>query len=241
MSILNGISGKLSEPDYEELLKTVYASEQKRQREKKRRLLVPLLLILLAGIFALLVRSVLPVAIALGAAFLIWKFHYVNIRQLAQLSVIKRRVNFALYFRVLVPIAEQTSFNDALKQALKQNPEIPIRDDVYRLADRMIEQPNDIKVFWEFGERAGAGSDQARTLCTALFEFQQNTQDSDVLRNLARMASNELFRNRKKIREMRIARFNYLAFAVFLGMLIPFSGSLVSYLSNFGKIMAFHG
>lgn len=241
MSILNWFSGKLSEPDYEELLKTVYASEQGRQRERNRRLLVPLLLILLAGFFALIMRSVLPVIIALGVAFLIWKLHYVNIRQLAQLSVIKRRVNFALYFRVLAPIAEQTSFTNALEQALKQNPEIPIRDDVHRLVDRMIEQPNDIKVFWKFGEHAGAGSDQARTLCTALFEFQQNTKDPKVLRNLAKIASDELFRNRKKIREMRIAKFNYLAFAIFLGMLIPFSGSLVSYLSNFSKIMAFHG
>ncbi|MDD9150438.1 MULTISPECIES: hypothetical protein [unclassified Sporolactobacillus] len=241
MKVLNWLSGKLSEPDYEELLKTVYATEKGRQRERGRRLLVPLLLFLLAVLFALIVRSVLPAVIALGVAFLIWKFHYVNIRQLAQLSIIKRRVNFALYFRVLVPIAEQTSFTDALEQALKQNPEIPIADDVHRLIGRMIEQPDDIKVFWEFGERAGAGSDQARTLCTALFEFQQNTKDPDVLRNLAKMASDELFRNRKKIREMRIARFNYLAFAIFLGMLIPFSGSLISYLSNFGKIMTFHG
>lgn len=241
MRVLNWLSKKLSEPDYEALLQMIYPAQRARQKEYTRRLLVPLLLALITVIFAGVVRSVLPAVIGLAVAWVIWKAHYFNSRQLAQLVTIKRRVNFFLYFRVLVPITEHTSFTDALEQALKQNPEIPIADAIHRLIARLSQHPDDIHVFWDFGEEAGAGSDAARTLCTALFEFQQNTNDPTVLRQLAKMASDGLFRNRKKIREMKIARFAYLAFAVFLGMLIPFSGSLVSFLMNFSKVMTFHG
>jgi hypothetical protein len=197
---------KFCERDYISMLETVYPEDKIRERWKEilNRFMTPTVLFVIIALFSILSHSSwMYLIFGLVVSYLIWKAHYINIKQMSKLTLLKKRVSFTSFMRVLPPIVEEgdMSFIKSVKQALSEDPDTPIREEIQNFISELTRRPNDSEVFVEFADKA-SGLDSADTLCSTLYEFYQHTSDPEIINSLTKTASDELFRGREKIKKL---------------------------------------
>ncbi|PFD12263.1 hypothetical protein CN269_30580, partial [Bacillus thuringiensis] len=92
-------------------------------------------------------------------------------------------------------------------------------------------KPNDIQPFTDYAMRS-SGSDMSINIMQTIYDFQQNSSDTNVINELGQMASTELQRSIDEIIAFKLKRFNFFPTKIVMSsfiLVVGFAAAVLVY------------
>lgn len=194
-------------------------------RVQKKRIFLSLLIFIVFIALASMIHSFVFFILSPFIAFGAWMLSAEEIRRSYHRFQFKRQYDYNKFREKLLPLlhGRRNNLYSNLQELLAEQPNGRVKDALSRFLIRLNEQPNQVTPFLQFADEA-SGTDEARTFMQTLFDFQQNTDDMDILDALSLQASEELFRGIDDISQIKLNRIMLFPSLFTMSVLIPILG-----------------
>ena len=159
----------------------------------------------------------------IGVGFLIYKMKFGSIKGMYRQWRFERELAFSRFVRLLIPYLKQSggavSLYTVFNKMLERMDNEADRNSLYMLMGEMSSRPGDIRPFYDFAERS-SGSDMAYLIMSTVYDFQQSTQDTSVIDELGKMASDYMMTSIDEIIAFKIRRFGMFPTKIVLSSFI---------------------
>ncbi|MGL4730916.1 MAG: hypothetical protein ACRCW0_04955 [Clostridium sp.] len=128
--------------------------------------------------------------------------HYKN-------ELFKKELDFSKFTRMLIPylLQSNSTLYGVFNKMLNRLNDGFVKNCLENIIIDMNDEPNSEKPFKEFALKS-SGTNESVLFMTTLYDYQQNTDDSSVITELGRMASEQLFNGIDNIIEYKLNKFN---------------------------------
>jgi len=143
-------------------------------------------------------------------SLMIYIMRYSSVKKMYAQWKFEREMAFSRFIRLLIPYLKQSGGNVSLyttftKMLERMDDEADQRS-LYMLMGEMSSRPGDRRPFLDFAERS-SGSDMSYLIMSTIYDFQQSTQDTSVIDELGKMASDQMMTAIDEIIAAKIKRF----------------------------------
>lgn len=206
-----------------------YTNEGYKEFQKKR--LIKSSLVLALFLILAFVKSMYFIPIGIVIFFGLFKMEYISLKNKVKKLKFNKQLAFSKFSRMIIPYLMQ---GDATLYAVFQKmnrrlEEGAVKKNLQRLMINMLENPNDIEPFKKFAIES-SGTDSAVLFMSTLFDYQQNTNDTNVIAELGRMSSEELFETVDEIVSYKLRKFSMFPTKLTMGSFLIILGYAVSIL-----------
>ncbi|UYX55856.1 hypothetical protein M3Y14_32010 (plasmid) [Bacillus thuringiensis] len=150
--------------------------------------------------------------LAIGLPVYMYRSRYTHVMKMYNAFKFERHLNFSKFTRLLIPYLKESGGSASLYQVFRKilnRMENPVdKNSLAKLMSEMTDKPNDIQPFTDYAMRS-SGSDMSVNIMTTIYDFQQNSSDTNVINELGQMASAELQRAIDEIIAFKLKRFNF--------------------------------
>lgn len=192
-------------------------------KSQKKRLLISIIAATLPILILGTDQSYSYIASVILAVYM-WKSPYSSLKRKFNEQAFKRELDFWRFIRMVIPfLASSQSLYSIFGEQLKMmNDESPgsVKTNLRRLMREMTDSPQDVEPFITFAEKC-SGSDRAVLTMSAIYDKSEFSDDMSIVEELGEIATNELFKRRSMITNMKLKRLNKASYVmVFSSMLI---------------------
>ena len=198
---------KIAESDLAVTLDEMGYDESYLIKWQKKRLIKALAVVLASAFFSAFFFSwILPIGI--GLAVFVWLSEYKRVKKVYFRFKFEKNLAFARFMRMLIPYLLQTGATvyGAFNSMLNRLDDGHVKDALRRLLIEMNQEPNSEMPFRRFAMDA-SGTDQAILFMTTLYDYQQSSNDTSIIRELGKMATEQLFEGINEIVEFKLKKF----------------------------------
>ncbi|EJQ20160.1 hypothetical protein CN266_04750 [Bacillus cereus] len=150
--------------------------------------------------------------LAFGLPFFFYRSKYTHVVKTYNAFKFERHLNFSKFTRLLIPYlkesGESTSLYQVFRKILNRMDNPVDKNSLAKLMSEMTDKPNDIQPFTDYA-MSSSGSDMSINIMQTIYDFQQNSSDTNVINELGQMASAELQRAIDEIIAFKLRRFNF--------------------------------
>ncbi|MCU4851724.1 hypothetical protein OCD08_19715 [Bacillus paranthracis] len=201
----------LAEEDLYSMLEEMGNTKQMIDKFQKKRFIQAFVM----GVFGLLLGlffSSWCYLVALGLPFFLYRSKYTHVTKMYNAFKFERHLNFSKFTRLLIPYLKESDGSTSLYQVFRKilnRMENPVdKNSLAKLMSEMTDKPNDIQPFTDYAMRS-SGSDMSINIMQTIYDFQQNSSDTNVINELGQMTSAELQRAIDEIIAFKLKRFNF--------------------------------
>lgn len=227
---------KLVEHDLIKMLEEMHYDEKKIVKFQQGRFLKSALGLLL-GVM-LIAYHYLFVLGGVGIAVYLWWTSYKKLKSSYTFFLFKKQMAFAQFSRTLIPylLLPNATLYSVLNKMLHRVEDEHMKACLERFVIEMNDQPHAEEPFVSFAKDAG-GTDGAQLFMTTLYDYQQNSDDTSVINELGKMASEELFEGVDQIVAFKLGRFRMFSFRLLINVFFVIFGYMAAmYLYYFQQI-----
>ncbi|MGQ9024174.1 MULTISPECIES: hypothetical protein [Bacillus] len=221
-----------AEPDlYEMVLKMGYT--EKHFLSFQRRRFFKSCLITLAAVPPGLLINKLWFLFMIVLFFYVWFTDYKKARKEYQFFLFKKQLVFAKFMRIVLPYLKDRTNNvySILKNIVRRiddvvdnkPDELELKKSLEKLLFDIRMYPGSIEPYKRFAIESG-GTDSAVSFMTILYDYEQQATDEQVINELGKKASNELFDGIDEIVRIKLNRFAFFPTKITLAQFIIFIG-----------------
>lgn len=230
----NRYNRMLAEEDLYSMLEEMGNTKRMIDKFQKRRMIQTAL----AGFFGLLLGLFLSkwcYLLAIGLPFFLYRSKYTHVIKVYNAFKFERHLNFSKFTRLLIPYLKEADGSVSLYQVFRKilnRMENPVdKNSLARLMSEMTDKPNDIQPFTDYAMRS-SGSDMSINIMQTIYDFQQNSSDTNVINELGQMASTELQRSIDEIIAFKLKRFNFFPTKIVMSsfiLVVGFAAAVLVY------------
>ncbi|SEG78279.1 hypothetical protein [Bacillus sp. ok061] len=178
---------------------------------QKKRIKQSLLMVVI-GFFMGLFLSKWCYLLAVGLPFFFYRSKYNHVMKMYHAFKFERHLSFIKFMRLLIPYLKEseggTSLYQILRKILKRTENPVDVNSIAKFMSELTDKPNDIQPFTDFAMRS-SGTDMSVLFMQTIYDFQQNSYDTNVIDELGKIASAELQRAVNEIVEFKLKRFSF--------------------------------
>ncbi|MEC3299207.1 hypothetical protein P9006_32215, partial [Bacillus thuringiensis] len=142
----------------------------------------------------------------------LYRSKYTHVTKVYSAFKFERHLNFSKFTRLLIPYLKEAGESVSLYQVFRKilnRMEKPVdKNSLAKLMSEMTDKPDDIQPFTDYAMRS-SGSDMSINFMQTVYDFQQNSSDTNVINELGQIASAELQRAIDEIIAFKLRRFNF--------------------------------
>ncbi|MFF2884761.1 MULTISPECIES: hypothetical protein [Bacillus cereus group] len=201
---------------------------------QKKRIKQTLLMVVIGFFMGLfLSKWCYPLVIILPIFF--YRSKYNHVVNMYYAFKFERHLSFIKFMRLLIPYLKEseggTSLYQILRKILKRTGNPVDVNSIAKFMSELTDKPNDIQPFTDFAERS-SGTDMSVLFMQTIYDFQQNSYDTNVIDELGKIASAELQRAINEIVAFKLKRFAFfptkIVMSAFL-IVIGYAASILVY------------
>ncbi|PHE61155.1 hypothetical protein COF68_17820 [Bacillus toyonensis] len=201
---------------------------------QKKRIKQTLLMVVIGFFMGLfLSKWCYPLVIILPIFF--YRSKYNHVVNMYYAFKFERHLSFIKFMRLLIPYLKEseggTSLYQILRKILKRTGNPVDVNSIAKFMSELTDKPNDIQPFTDFAERS-SGTDMSVLFMQTIYDFQQNSYDTNVIDELGKIASAELQRAINEIVAFKLKRFAFfptkIVMSAFL-IVIGYAASILAY------------
>ncbi|AFU17161.1 lipoprotein, putative (plasmid) [Bacillus thuringiensis MC28] len=201
---------------------------------QKKRIKQTLLMVVIGFFMGLfLSKWCYPLVIILPIFF--YRSKYNHVVNMYYAFKFERHLSFIKFMRLLIPYLKEsaggTSLYQILRKILKRTGNPVDVNSIAKFMSELTDKPNDIQPFTDFAERS-SGTDMSVLFMQTIYDFQQNSYDTNVIDELGKIASAELQRAINEIVAFKLRRFAFfptkIVMSAFL-IVIGYAASILVY------------
>ncbi|HDR6259336.1 hypothetical protein ABR780_26630 [Bacillus cereus] len=201
----------LAEEDLYSMLEEMGNTKAMIDKFQKRRLLQSFVMCIFGLLLGLFLSSWCYL-IAIGLPLFLYRSKYTHVTKMYSAFKFERHLNFSKFTRLLIPYLKESGETVSLYQVFRKilnRMEKPVdKNSLAKLMSEMTDKPDDIKPFTDYAMRS-SGSDMSINFMQTVYDFQQNSSDTNVINELGQIASAELQRAIDEIIAFKLRRFNF--------------------------------
>lgn len=201
---------KMAEDHVYAMLRDMGNSEPNIQKFQKNRFFQSMLIAVVTLLIGLFMGQNLVMLASPAVGFLIYKMKVSSIKGMYGQWKFERELEFSRFVRLLIPYLKQSggdvSLYTVFNKMLGRMDSEEDRNSLYMLMGEMSSRPGDMRPFSDYADRS-SGSDMAHLIMSTVYDFQQSTQDTTVIDELGKMASDHMMDAIDQIIAMKIKRF----------------------------------
>lgn len=178
---------------------------------QKKRIKQSLLMVVIGLIMGLFIAKwCYLLVIALPIFF--YRSKYNHVMKMYQAFKFERHLSFIKFMRLLIPYLKESeggaSLYQILRKILKRTDNPVDANSIAKFMSELTDKPNDIQPFTDFAIRS-SGTDMSVLFMQTIYDFQQNSYDTNVIDELGKIASAELQRAINEIVAFKLKRFSF--------------------------------
>jgi hypothetical protein len=193
------------------------------------------LMMVVIGFFMGLLISKWCYLVAIVLPIFFYRSKYKKVVRMYNAFKFERHLNFIKFMRLLIPYLKEaeggTSLYQVLRKILKRTENPVDANSVAKLMSELTDKPNDIQPFTDFAERS-SGTDMSILFMQTIYDFQQNSYDTNVIDELGKIASAALQRAIDEIITFKLKRFTFfptkIVMSAFL-IVVGFAAAILKY------------
>ncbi|HFK1488836.1 hypothetical protein P5G86_23890 [Paenibacillus jamilae] len=201
----------LAEEDLYSMLEEMGNTKAMIDKFQKRRLLQSFVMCIFGLLLGLFLSSWCYL-IAIGLPIFVYRSKYTHVTKVYSAFKFERHLNFSKFTRLLIPYLKEAGESVSLYQVFRKilnRMEKPVdKNSLAKLMSEMTDKPDDIQPFTDYAMRS-SGSDMSINFMQTVYDFQQNSSDTNVINELGQIASAELQRAIDEIIAFKLRRFNF--------------------------------
>ncbi|MDO6631607.1 hypothetical protein [Bacillus thuringiensis] len=201
----------LAEEDLYSMLEEMGNTKAMIDKFQKRRLLQSFVMCIFGLLLGLFISSWCYL-IAIGLPIFLYRSKYTHVTKVYSAFKFERHLNFSKFTRLLIPYLKDAGESVSLYQVFRKilnRMEKPVdKNSLAKLMSEMTDKPDDIQPFTDYAMRS-SGSDMSINFMQTVYDFQQNSSDTNVINELGQIASAELQRAIDEIIAFKLRRFNF--------------------------------
>ncbi|KIP27879.1 hypothetical protein [Bacillus thuringiensis] len=201
----------LAEEDLYSVLEEMGNTKAMIDKFQKRRLLQSFVMCIFGLLLGLFLSSWCYL-IAIGLPIFLYRSKYTHVTKVYSAFKFERHLNFSKFTRLLIPYLKEAGESVSLYQVFRKilnRMEKPVdKNSLAKLMSEMTDKPDDIQPFTDYAMRS-SGSDMSINFMQTVYDFQQNSSDTNVINELGQIASAELQRAIDEIIAFKLRRFNF--------------------------------
>ncbi|MGE6592279.1 hypothetical protein ACQKFU_22460 [Bacillus mycoides] len=201
----------LAEEDLYSMLEEMGNTKAMIDKFQKRRLLQSFVMCIFGLLLGLFLSSWCYL-IAIGLPIFLYRSKYTHVTKVYSAFKFERHLNFSKFTRLLIPYLKEAGESVSLYLVFRKilnRMEKPIdKNSLAKLMSEMTDKPDDIQPFTDYAMRS-SGSDMSINFMQTVYDFQQNSSDTNVINELGQIASAELQRAIDEIIAFKLRRFNF--------------------------------
>ncbi|MEB8716604.1 hypothetical protein GH876_26505 [Bacillus thuringiensis] len=201
----------LAEEDLYSMLEEMGNTKAMIDKFQKRRLLQSFVMCVFGLLLGLFLSSWCYL-LAIGLPVFLYRSKYTHVTKMYSAFKFERHLNFSKFTRLLIPYLKESGETVSLYQVFRKilnRMEKPVdKNSLAKLMSEMTDKPDDIKPFTDYAMRS-SGSDMSINFMQTVYDFQQNSSDTNVINELGQIASAELQRAIDEIIAFKLKRFNF--------------------------------
>ncbi|AZJ24376.1 hypothetical protein CT694_33330 (plasmid) [Bacillus wiedmannii bv. thuringiensis] len=206
---------------------------------QKKRMKQTLLMVVI-GFFMGLFLSKWCYLLAIVLPIFFYRSKYNNVVKMYHAFKFERHLSFIKFMRLLIPYLKEseggTSLYQILRKILKRTENPVDVNSIAKFMSELTDKPNDIQPFTDFAIRS-SGTDMSVLFMQTIYDFQQNSYDTNVIDELGKIASAELQRAIDEIVAFKLKRFSFFPTKIVMSsflIVIGYAAAILVY--NFSTI-----
>lgn len=221
-----------SERDLENLVIELGYTVEDFQKFQKKRLIKTFIIFFLFIPLALL-KSWYFAPIGFLLSLFLFKLEYINVQKKVKKLRFNKQLVFSKFARMVIPYLMQShaTLYSVFNKLLKRIDDGEVKSNLQRLMIEMLEKPNDVEPFQKFAIKS-SGTDSSILFMTTLYDYQQNTHDTNVITELGKIASEELFETVDEIVSYKLKQFSMFPTKLTMASFLIVLGYAISILIN---------
>ncbi|AWC30987.1 hypothetical protein R6231_14620 [Bacillus cytotoxicus] len=201
---------------------------------QKKRIKQTLVMVVI-GFFMGLFLSKWCYLLAIGLPIFFYRSKYNNVVKTYNAFKFERHLSFIKFMRLLIPYLKEseggTSLYQILRKILKRTENPVDANSIAKLMSELTDKPNDIQPFTDFAIRS-SGTDMSVLFMQTIYDFQQNSYDTNVIDELGKIASAELQRAIDEIVTFKLKRFAFFPTKIVMSsflMVVGYAAAILVY------------
>ncbi|EJQ72434.1 MULTISPECIES: hypothetical protein [Bacillus] len=224
----------LTEEKLYDMLKEMGNTKQMIDNFQKKRVKQTLMMAII-GFFMGLFLSKWCYLLAIALPIFFYRSKYNNVVKMYNAFKFDRHLSFIKFMRLLIPYLKESeggaSLYQVLRKILKRTENRVDANSVAKLMSEITDRPNDIQPFTDFAIRS-SGTDMSVLFMQTIYDFQQNSYDTNVIDELGKIASAELQRAIDEIVAFKLRRFTFFPTKIVMSsflIVIGFAAAILVY------------
>lgn len=224
----------LTEEKLYDMLKEMGNTKQIIDNFQKKRVKQTLMMAII-GFFMGLFLSKWCYLLAIALPIFFYRSKYNNVVKMYNAFKFDRHLSFIKFMRLLIPYLKESeggaSLYQVLRKILKRTENRVDANSVAKLMSEITDRPNDIQPFTDFAIRS-SGTDMSVLFMQTIYDFQQNSYDTNVIDELGKIASAELQRAIDEIVAFKLRRFTFFPTKIVMSsflIVIGFAAAILVY------------
>ncbi|MGH0686061.1 hypothetical protein [Bacillus mycoides] len=217
-----------------DMLKEMGNTKQMIDNFQKKRVKQTLMMAII-GFFMGLFLSKWCYLLAIALPIFFYRSKYNNVVKMYNAFKFDRHLSFIKFMRLLIPYLKESeggaSLYQVLRKILKRTENRVDANSVAKLMSEITDRPNDIQPFTDFAIRS-SGTDMSVLFMQTIYDFQQNSYDTNVIDELGKIASAELQRAIDEIVAFKLRRFTFFPTKIVMSsflIVIGFAAAILVY------------
>lgn len=221
------LMNQLLNNDLKEKLLEMGNSEVAIYNFQKKRLYLSILSVLSALVLIMIHQQFVGLGAIVLAVFM-WFQQERKVKKMYQFFQFKKQLNFSKFMRLMIPylLQENDSLYSIFNRMYTRIEDQYIKKNLETLMVEMNEYPGVIAPYEQFAQRCSS-SETAVLFMTTLFDFQQSSFDSSVIKELGQIASEELFTSIDDIAALKLKRFGMFPTKMTMGSFLITMGFII--------------